>query len=516
MTDRAMAYDVVVVGAGAAGCALAHKLTEDPSIEVLLIEAGPADRPDVVTVPARWPETIGSTYDYGYGTVPQSRAAGRTLGVPRGRIVGGSTSVNAMIFSRPWAEDHRTWGRNWTPDEVTAALRDLESHPGGDGSRGHDGPVFNATAASRNELCEAFVAASGEAGYARVEDLNAPGAQGAGWFDLTIRDGRRADAAETFLRPLRDRANLTVRSDTTVARIVVEGGRATALELRAGEAGEVVAISGELVLSAGAIDSPALLLRSGIGPREELLAAGITPVLDLPGVGRNLQDHPSFPVVWSSRRPVAGPANQFAESGLYLRGDRWAGGRTISVAFHHLALTPPGAPAVTHGATALIGLYEPRSRGRLTLDPADPWGPPLIDPRYFDDEGDLAALAAAVPLVREIAAQPALAGFGLVELGPGEAVREPATIEAAIRTGSLSYAHHCGTCAMGPGGVVDQELRVTGVANLRVADASVMPRIPQVAPSATIQMVGWRAAELLRDTLRPTARPSLPVTTTSS
>lgn len=511
-----MSYDVVVVGAGAAGSALAHRLTEDPSIQVLLIEAGPPDRPDIVTTPARWPETIGSPYDYAYETVPQAHAADRRLIVPRGRIVGGSTSINAMIFSRPWTEDVRSWGTNWTPDEVTAALRDLEAHRGGGASRGRTGPVHNGPATSRNELCEAFVAASVEAGYAQVADLNGPGAQGVGWFDLTIHEGRRADAFETFVRPILDRDNLTVWSDAVVTRIVLSEGRAVALELRVAEVTEVVEISGELVLSAGAIDSPALLLRSGIGPREELAAAGIAPMIDVPGVGRSLQDHPSFPVVWSSERAVPGPANQFAESALYLRGDQWAGGRTISVAFHHLALTPPGAPPIADGATALIGLYQPRSRGRITLDPDDPWGAPLIDPQYFADDGDLAALAAAVPLVREIATQPALADYGLDELGPAATAHDQPALEAAVRTGSLSYAHHSGTCSMGPGGVVDQELRVAGVANLRVADASVMPSIPQVAPSATIQMIGWRAADLLSATLRPDARPSTSLTTTSS
>lgn len=511
-----MPFDAVVVGAGAAGGALVHRLTEDPTVEVLLIEAGPADRPDIVTTPARWPETIGSPYDYAYETVPQKDAGGRTVIVPRGRIVGGSTSVNAMIFSLPWAEDFSGWGRNWTPGEVTAVLRDLESHRGGGSGRGTAGPVTNGPATSRNELCAAFVEASVEAGHPRADDLNAPGAQGVGWFDLTIdADGRRADAAETFLRPIEDRPNLTVWSDTTVTRIVFDGDRAVALELRRHGVDETLEITGELVLSAGAIDTPALLLRSGVGPREELAAAGITPVHDLPAVGRDLQDHPSFPVVFASERPVEAPRNQFAESALYLRGDRWAGGRTVSIAFHHIALTDLGAPPVPHGASALIGLYDSRSRGRLTLNPADPWGPPLIDPHYFADPGDLTALAAGVDLVRHIAAQPALSAYGLTEVGPGPAARDRAAVEAAIRGTSRSYAHHCGTCAMGPDGAVDQELRVAGTANVRAADASVLPDITQVAPSAAVQMVGRRAAELLLGALRPGTTSSLPLTTSS-
>ena len=492
-----MPYDVVVIGAGAAGCALTRRLSADPRLSVLLIEAGPHGRPDVVADPSRWPETLSSELDYGYATVPQAGIDGRSVGVPRGRIVGGTTAINAMIFSIPRADDFDGWGEGWGPDDVLPAFAAIEDHRGSGAGRGHSGPVPNGPVLRRNALCEAFVAAAEQAGHPSASDLNAPDARGAGWFDLSIDQGRRADAAWTFLRPLAHAPNVTIWPDTTATRILFEGGRATGLELmRRGEA-EALDIAGELVLSAGAIDSPALLLRSGIGPADDLVAAGIAPVLDLPGVGDNLHDHPSFPVVWSSAEPVDAPGNQFSESCLYLRDDPRTGGAAVSIAFTHVAMLAGAPTPVPHGATALIGLYAPHSRGRLTLDPSDPAAHPLIDPGYLADPRDVEALVGAIGIVREIAQQPALRPYGLTELLPGPQSTDPAAVAARVREYSASYAHHVGTCALGPEGVVGPDLRIHGLDNVRVADASIIPRIPAVAPSATTQVIGWRAAELL-------------------
>lgn len=514
MTFAADAADVVVIGGGAAGCAAAHRLSADPSVRVLLLEAGPDEHADVLSVPARWPETLGGPYDYGYTTTPQSAAGGRIVPAPRGRVLGGTTRLNAMIFSLPTEEDLESWGPRWSRDAVEASLRAMESHRGATPGRGTAGPVRNGTAHPGHPLCSDFVDAAVEAGHPRCEDLNARGALGAGWFDLNINDeGTRVDAAAAYLDPVRDRDNLQVWADCRVRRIHLSGDRVTALTLERLGGRQTLTISGEVVLSAGAIDSPALLLRSGIGPRDDLGRSGVTPVLDLPEVGRNLHDHPALPIVWSTPRQLAPPTHQFAETCLYLPHDERAGGRTISIGFHHVALTPAGVEPLENGATALIGLYEPSSRGTLTLDPTDVDGPPRIDPGYLSDDRDVEALAAAVAIVRELAIQPALASYDLQEVLPGPAHIDPAALRRVVREHAISYAHHAGTCAMSTQrspGVVDDRLRVHGTTNLRVADASVIPTLPQVAPSVLAQMIGWRGAELLAEDLHASRPAGVP------
>ena len=513
MTFTADVADVVVIGAGAAGCALAYRLSADPSVRVLVLEAGPDERPDVLSTPARWPETLGGHYDYGYTTVPQPAAGGRVVPAPRGRVLGGTTRLNAMIWSLPTEHDLEDWGPLWSRDAVDESLRSMESHRVRTAGRGAAGPVRNGTARPGHALCADFVDAAIEAGHPPCADLNARGARGAGWFDLTVDDeGKRVDAASSYLDVARDRDNLQVWAECQVRRLHLSGDRVTALTLERRGVPQELSVSGEVVLSAGAVDSPALLLRSGIGPREELEASGVASVLDLPQVGRNLHDHPALPVVWSTRRLLDPPTAQFAETCLYLPHENRAQGRTVSIAFHHVALTPAGVEPLENGATALIGLYEPASRGTLTLDPYDVEGPPRIDPGYLTDEDDVEALAAAVALVRDLAGQPALASYDLQEVLPGPAHLDRATLRQVVRDHAISYAHHAGTCALRTAaspGVVDERLRVHGTANLRVADASVIPTLPQVAPSALVQLVGWRGAELLAEDLRAHAPVSL-------
>lgn len=267
MTFAADVADVVVIGGGAAGCALAHRISADPSVRVLLLEAGPDERPDLLSAPARWPETLGGRYDYGYISTPQAAVGGRVVPAPRGRVLGGTTRLNAMIFSFPTEEDLEDWGPLWSRDTVEPSLRAMESHGGPTPGRGAAGPVRNRPARPGHTLCASFVDAAVEAGHPHCEDLNAPGARGAGWFDLTIDDdGSRVDASSSYLDGVRDRDNLQVWADCRVSRLNLSADRVTALTLERRGVPQTLAISGEVVLSAGAIDSPALLLRSGIGP----------------------------------------------------------------------------------------------------------------------------------------------------------------------------------------------------------------------------------------------------------
>ena len=417
--------------------------------------------------------------------------------VLRGRLLGGTTCINAMIHAWPRPEDTAGWGEQWSREDVDRVLATIERHRGNGAGRGTAGPVPNGPPERPNALCEAFLAAALAAGHPALGRTG--DGTGAGWFDLSIaEDGTRADAAQSYLRPVAGRPNLSVQPGTTVERVLLDGGRVTGLRLRRDGTVQDLAVNGEVVLAAGAIATPTLLLRSGIGPADDLRAAGVEVVVDLPGVGFGLQDHPSVPLVWSSRRPGEPPRHQFAETQLRVRSEETAG-RLLSIAFHHLAMIPPEAAADGSGATALVGLYEPASRGRLTLDPSGPDGPPLIDPGYLTDGRDLDALVAGIGVTREVAAQPALADWGLVETLPGPDADRPDALREYVRQMVMSYGHPVGTCALGtgPAAVVDPSLRVRGVRNLRIADASVLPRIPTVAPSVTAQLVGWRAAELL-------------------
>lgn len=497
MKDR----QVVVVGGGAGGSALAARLCQDDAVQVLLLEAGPDERPDVVSTPARWLEAaMGGAFDAGSSTVPQAGLGGRVLAAHRGRLLGGTTCINAMIHARPSPQDTAGWGEGWDRDDVERVLATIERHRGDAAGRGTVGAVPNGPADPPNPLCEAFLRAGISAGHPLLE--RSGDGTGVGWFDLSIDEqGRRADAAQSYLRPLAARPNLTIWPDTVVERLLLTGDRVTGLRLRRGTVLQELDVTDEIVLTAGALATPALLLRSGIGPASDLRAAGIEVHADLPGVGAGLQDHPAVPVVWGADRRGEPARHQYAESQLRVRSPA-THARLVSIAFHHLAMFPPEAVASGFGATALVGLYEPFSRGRLALDPAAPDGPPLIDPGYLSDPRDLDALVAGVAVARDVAVQPVLGDWGLTEVLPGSQTREPDLLREFVRQAVLSYGHPVGTCALGTGprAVVDPSLRVRGVRNLRVADASVLPRIPTVAPSVTVQMIGWRAAELMSTT----------------
>lgn len=486
---------VIVIGSGAAGAALTHRLSADPETSVLLLEAGPDSRPDVVADPARWPETLGGSFDYGYRTAPQAALGGRVLEYWRAKLIGGTTTMNAMIHALPPAADLDHWGDGWRADDLDRAMTALDGHQGGGHGRGSRGPALNRTVDRPNALSVAFVEASAEAGHKRIPDLNDTTEDGVGWMDLALTaDGRRADAATTYLDPVRQRDNVEIRCDSTVERVLLDGDRVRALLVRDadGACSELATDDARVVLCAGTIDSPVILLRSGIGPRAALQRDGIPVSLDLPGVGANLHDHPLVPVVWQSELPIEPPTAQMFESQLVLRHDPRAPGM-VAIAFGHIAF---GVPGVEYGATALVGLYGPHSRGSLALDPENPGGPPVIDPALLADERDRATARYGVEVARAVAAGRALAPFGLTELAPAGA---GADLDEAIAQVTGSFMHPVGTCALGDGpeAVVDRDLRVRGTTNLWVADASVVPRIPSVATSVTAQLIGWRLAEML-------------------
>jgi choline dehydrogenase len=483
------AFDVVVVGAGSAGCALANRLSADPSVSVALIEAGGADDRNTIRVPHLYFSLWGTDVDWGYVSTPQPGTSGRVHPMPRGRVLGGTSSINGMVWLRGAAADYDGWAAagcaGWEWESVKTAFAELESW------------LRPAVLEPHNPLTEAMAEAAVEAGHPRNPSFDGGCLEGVGWVRSTIADGARVNAHRAFVLPVRDRPNLSVQPGTRVLRLLMDGPRATGVIVQGDGGGVETIAAGEVILAAGAFDSPRLLMLSGIGPAAELARLGIAPVADLP-VGENLIDHLLIGVVFNSRQPIS-TVNAFCtEGGVFTRSRPERAGCDLKISF---AKEPHFAPETRDGVprfTLIPGLTLPRSRGTVRLTGADPDAPLAIDPNYFSHPDDLPAMIEGVRLARRIAAQPALAAWNAGEHFPGPAVESDKAIEGYLREVVSTWFHPVGTCRMGVGAdaVVDPALRVHGVAGLRVADASAMPEIVSVNTQAAATMIGWKAGEL--------------------
>ena len=526
------AYDYVIVGAGSAGCVLADRLTEDVRSTVAVLEYGGSDRALVIQMPAALSIPMNSkTYNWGYRTEPEPHLGGRRLNCPRGKVLGGSSSINGLVYVRGHPLDFERWedegATGWGYANVLPYFRRAESFGGPvDAYRGHDGPIATSRGPKVNPLYDAFIEAGRQAGYPLSADLNGEQQEGFGRFDMTVKDGVRWSTANAYLRPAMKRPNLAVVTRALATRIAFEGRRALGVHYRREGRDHFVRARREVILSGGAINSPQLLKLSGVGPAAELGSFGIDVIADRPGVGENLQDHLEFYFQVASKQPITlyghtglfarglvglqwlmrgrglGATNHF-EAGGFIRSG--AGVRYPDIQFHFLPMAVAydgSALAKEHGFQAHVGPMRSKSRGWVRLKSPDPAEPPLIQFNYMSHPDDWLEMRACVRLTREIFAQKAFDPYRGAEISPGVDCMSDEAIDAFVRDHVESAYHPSCTCRMGsasdPQAVVDPQTRVIGVEALRVVDSSIMPSITNGNLNAPTIMIGEKAADIIR------------------
>ncbi|MGB9402109.1 MAG: choline dehydrogenase [Candidatus Acidiferrales bacterium] len=518
-------YDYVIVGAGSAGCVLAARLSETREVSVLLLEAGGPDNRREIHIPAAFSKLFKSQLDWNYSTDPQLNLHGRQLYWPRGKVIGGSSSINAMIYIRGNARDYDDWERlgnpGWSFEDVLPFFLKSENQARIDSEfHGRSGPLRVEDLRTINPLSRAFVEAAVETGLPRNEDFNGPVQEGVGFYQVTQKRGRRWSAADAFLHPARRRRNLTILPHAHATQILVEKLRATGVEYVHEGREHAVRARREVILCGGSINSPQLLLLSGIGAAKHLEETGIEIVHDLPGVGENLQDHLFLPVAFECKRSVSLAraeslpnflhyaalrrgmlTSNVAEAGGFLRTRPDADRPNLQYHFgpvyylEHGFVRPPG-----HGFSIGPTLIRPESRGRIRLRTTFPMDPPRIEPNYLSHASEVGTFVAGIELARRIAAAKAFDAYRGKEFLPGAEVRTRSEIATYVRDAAETTYHPVGTCKMGCDAmaVVDSHLRLRGIDGLRAVDASVMPTVPSGNTNAPTIMIAEMAADMIR------------------
>ena len=521
-----MQADYVVIGAGSAGCAIAYRLAEAGN-SVIVVEHGGSDWGPFINMPAALSYPMGmSRYDWGYVTEPEPHMGGRVMACPRGKVLGGSSSINGMIYVRGHAHDYDTWAEmgadGWSYADVLPYFKRAETWHGDAGDaayRGHDGPLHITRGPRKNPLFDAFIQAGANAGYGATDDYNGARQEGFGAFEMTVWQGERWSAAKAYLRPALKKGKCSVARGL-VDRIEIADGRATGVRL---VGGQVIGARAEVILSAGAINSPKILMQSGIGPAQHLADHGIPVIADRAGVGQNLQDHLELYIQFAATKPVSlapywslwgkalvgaqwlffrkglGASNNFEACG-FIRSRAGISYPDIQYHFLPIAVRYDGKTAAQgHGFQAHVGPMRSKSRGAVSLRSADPREAPRILFNYMSHPEDWDEFRTAIRLTREIFATEPMAGFVDHEIQPGAEAQSDEALDAVIRDHAESAYHPCGTCRMGraddPLAVVDPEARVIGVDGLRLADSSVFPQITNGNLNAPSIMVGEKAAD---------------------
>ncbi|MBB4631985.1 GMC family oxidoreductase [Sphingosinicella soli] len=524
------AFDFIIVGAGSAGCVLANRLSASGKYSVLLLEAGGEDSSPWIRIPLGYGKLFDhATLNWRYQTTPQSFLADRKVPQPRGKVLGGSSSINGLVYVRGQREDYDSWrdlgGEGWGWDDVLPYFRKSERQVrGADALHGADGPIPVSDATEPHELCDAFIGATTSLGYPENEDFNGPSQEGVGYYQMTAERGRRVSAAAGYLRPARGRRNLQVIVKAHVTRVVAEAGRAVAVEWHKGGRDYSATANGEIILSAGAINTPQIMQLSGFGPLELLKSLGIPVLADRKEIGENLQDHFQVRnVLKSSKRFTLNDdmSNIVRMAGISLRYLLLSKGPlTVSAGYAGAFLKSlPSLPTPDiqllcinfstdrmgnslhdfSGFTISASQLRPESRGSVKATSADPFAAPAIDPNFLAADEDMQVMVRGFKLIRQITGARPLSNFIVDEVSPGRSVSDDASIAEYIRATGGSLYHSCGTMRMGAdvNSVVDSRLRVRGIDRLRVVDGSIMPHVVSGNTHAAIVMIGEKGADMI-------------------